>query len=73
MSKNGRPNNTNTAKRDRTIPLDTSRTTYRPREVAAKMGLPISTVYDGLYSGIIPGRRIGRGWVIPAAFVEGRD
>ena len=55
------------------MPLDTSRTAYRPREVSAKMGLPISTVYDGLYAGNIPGRRVGRGWLIPADFVEGRE
>jgi|GEM_PF-4937628 len=73
MAKQGRPRNEEEKKRSRVIPLDTMRTTYRPREVAAKMGLPISTVYDGLYSGIIPGRRIGRDWVVPASFVECAD
>jgi excisionase family DNA binding protein len=47
------------------------RRVYRAREVAEILGLPLQTVYEALRDGRIPARRIGRTWLISAAWVEG--
>lgn len=35
-----------------------------PEEVAGRLGLGINQVYAGLRAGQIPGRQIGRRWII---------
>lgn len=48
---------------------DQSRLYYRPREVAALTGLGLRTVYEGIYAGRIPSRKIGDARLIPAAWL----
>lgn len=43
---------------------------YRAKEVAALCGLSLRTIYEGVYSGWIPSRKIGNSRLIPAAWVE---
>lgn len=40
--------------------------TLTVRETARREGWTLKYVYDLLYSGRLPGRKIGRRWVIPA-------
>jgi excisionase family DNA binding protein len=42
------------------------------RETAQKLGCTTKYVYDLLYGGRLPGRKIGRIWAIPAESVEAR-
>lgn len=39
-------------------------------EVAAYLGLHVKTVYALLGTGDIPGRRLGRKWIIPRGFLD---
>ncbi len=44
---------------------------HNPDEVAEMLKLDRKTVYEGLKRGEIPGRRVGRRWIIPhAALIE---
>lgn len=42
---------------------------YRPREVAALTGLGLRTIYEGIYAGRIPSRKIGDARLIPASWL----
>lgn len=48
---------------------DQQRLYYRPREVAALTGLGLRTVYEGIYAGWIPSRKIGDARLIPASWL----
>lgn len=41
-----------------------------PKEFAARMRMNLSTVYDLLERGEIPGRKVGGGWRIPVSYCE---
>ena len=43
---------------------------YRVSEVIALMGIARTTIYDGIRSGEIPSRHVGRAVQIPAAWVH---
>ena len=43
---------------------------YRVSEVAAALGMGESTVWDGVYAGRIPSRKVGQVRLIPALWVE---
>lgn len=45
---------------------------YRAREVAALTGLGLRTIYEGIYAGWIPSRKIGNSRLIPAAWLFAR-
>jgi excisionase family DNA binding protein len=47
-----------------------SRLYYRVREVARLTGLGLRTIYEGVYAGWIPSRKIGNSRLIPAAWVH---
>lgn len=42
----------------------------RPKEVARITGLGITTVYDNIYRGDIPSRKVGDALLVPRSFVE---
>jgi|SRR5579884_131561 len=42
---------------------------YRAREVAALTGLGLRTIYQGVYAGWIPSRKIGNSRLIPASWL----
>ena len=42
---------------------------YRAKEVASLLGLGLRTVYEGVYAGWIPSRKIGNSRLIPAAWL----
>ena len=46
-----------------------SRLYYRPREVAALTGLGLRTIYEGIYAGRIPSRKIGDARLIPTSWL----
>ena len=58
-----------TSKRDSDY-TSTTRLYYRAREVAALTGLALRTVYEGIYAGWIPSRKIGNSRLIPAAWLH---
>ena len=43
---------------------------YRAKEVAMLLGLSLRTVYEGVYAGWIPSRKIGNSRLIPAVWLE---
>lgn len=43
-----------------------------PRATAQKLGVSLYFVYQSLWAGKLPGRKVGRGWRIPMAAVEDR-
>jgi excisionase family DNA binding protein len=46
------------------------RQAYRVREVAEALGMGESTIWDGVYAGTIPSRKVGQVRLIPALWVE---
>lgn len=42
---------------------------YRAKEAAALLGLSLRTIYEGIYAGWIPSRKIGNARLIPAAWL----
>lgn len=69
MEKRGRPAGSRTTPKP---DIPGTRLYYRPKEVAQKCGLGLSTVYEGIYRNEIPSRKVGGAVLVPAAFVEGR-
>lgn len=49
---------------------DSERLYYRAKEVAALLGLSLRTIYEGIYAGWIPSRKIGNSRLIPAAWLK---
>jgi excisionase family DNA binding protein len=43
---------------------------YRAKEAAQLLGLSLRTIYEGIYEGRIPSRKIGNARLIPAAWLE---
>lgn len=41
-----------------------------PEEIAQRLGLGINQVYAGLNTGELPGRRVGRRWIVTRAVFE---
>ncbi len=64
MAKRGRP----AGSRQKAEPA--SRLFYRVREVAETMGIGERTVWDHVYAGTIPSRKVGQARLIPAGWVE---
>lgn len=50
----------------------TDRRWASPREAAKALGLGLGTCYKYLYSGEIPGARLGRSWLVDVAELERR-
>jgi excisionase family DNA binding protein len=42
------------------------------REAARRLGVTLKYIYDLLYTGRLPGRKIGRVWHIPVESVQAR-
>jgi len=49
---------------------NSSRLYYRAKEAALLLGLSLRTVYEGVYAGWIPSRKVGNSRLIPAAWLE---
>ena len=47
-------------------------TGFTPRAAAQKLGVSLYFVYQLLWSGKLPGKKVGKGWRIPAEAVEAR-
>lgn len=43
---------------------------YRAKEAAQLLGISLRTVYEGIYAGWIPSRKIGNSRLIPAAWLK---
>lgn len=43
---------------------------YRAKEAARLLGLSLRTVYEGVYAGWIPSRKVGNSRLIPASWLE---
>lgn len=42
---------------------------YRAKEVAGLLGIALRTVYEGIYAGWIPSRKVGNSRLIPASWL----
>lgn len=66
--KKGRGRPIGSRSQERPIPSD--RLYLRPKEVARVLGLGLSTVYDGIYRGTIPSRKVGHALLVPRSYIE---